>query len=465
MCAARHRRGWSVRDALGAVEGWDRDPDAAWACRASLVAWALAEPIGAPPADLRVRIADALASEVPDRGFSRIIGNPPFLEAKRMRTAEPGLRERLREGWPELRGAFDLYVPFAFRAMELAAPDGAVAMILPGKVLQARYAADLRRRWLDDWQLEVLVDLTRCAPRPFDSASVYPIVARVGRAQTGAARMARITAPDQIPAYATVDLPPMRAIGGDQPLFVPFDTWAPLQGLVAGPRLGAVARFVSTCSFHAKGLRERFVADHEPDDGGVPYLGGVSFAQRIELEPFRVRWAGGWLRADAWSACGALGNPLPDRDGVFARPKVIVAQHAIRPIAAMDPEGTWVTKDTYPVGWPIDPTWSLETLVAVLNSTVFAALYNTLFQGVLVGGETYHYLPAFLHQTPVPRDVSDIDPSAARALHDGTAEPGTWDRLDRQVAAAYGVVESDRQRMIDVHLARVGAPSPRESGR
>lgn len=462
VCAARLRAGWTVVDALAGVEGLDRDASAAWACKASLVQWALTGASGDPPADLRVHVADALAADVPGRGFSRVIGNPPFLEAKRMGAAEPGLRDRLRAAWPGLRGAFDLYVPFVLRAMEIVGPDGAVAMILPGKVLQARYATDLRRTWLDDWQLDALVDLTRCAPRPFDSASVYPIIARVGRTRIGTARMARIGSPSEVPAYQTVDLAPIRAIGGDQPLFVPFDTWSALGPLLAGPRLGAVARFVSTCSFHAKGLREQFIADREPEDGGYPYLGSTSYAHRIELDVFRARWAGGWIRAGAWSACRALGNALPDRDAVFARPKVIVAQHAIRPIAAMDPDGTWVTKDTYPVGWPIDPAWTLESLAAVLNSTVFAALYNTFFQGVLVGGETYHYLPAFLHQVPVPIDVSGVDRDAVRALHDGSAPAGTWDRVDRQVAAAYGVDESDRQRMIDVHLIRVGAPSPRE---
>src|SRR5690606_40893657 len=49
-------------------------------------------------------------------GVGAVVANPPYLEAKRMARAEPGLRERLREAFPELKGAFDLYM--AFRSEE-----------------------------------------------------------------------------------------------------------------------------------------------------------------------------------------------------------------------------------------------------------------------------------------------------------------------------------------------------------
>jgi len=76
--------------------------------------------------------------------------------------------------------------------------------------------------------------------------------------------------------------------------------------------------------------------------------------------------------------------------------------------AVADFEGRWVTKDVYPVGWPITPEWSLETLTAVMNSTVFTALYNTLYRGIVVGGETYHYLPAFLNRVPIPASIESV---------------------------------------------------------
>lgn len=451
LCRDRVARGWSPSEAVRSVEGWDRDPIAANACRAALKALGGGEPT--------VHIGDALAPVSPDGRrcdeprFDAVIMNPPFVEAKRMGD-EPGLRERLRSWFPAARGAFDLYVPFLWRAMGLVSEQGAVAAILPGKVLQARYAAELRRAWLTPpWHLRGLVDLTRCLPRPFPGTSVYPCIVHVSR-EAGPFVASRYVSPGHEDVAERVEVEALRRVGGEQPLFVPFASWSALAPLFALPRLGDAAHFVSTCSFHTRGLREQFVTAERPPTEAFRYLGGPSFAEQLELAPFRVRWAGWWIRADAWERAREQKNALPDREAVFARPKLVLAQHATRPIVAIDREG-FVTKDTYPVGWPTDPRWSLEALCAVVGSTVFAALYNTLFQGVLVGGDTYHYLPAFLHQVPVPADLTAIDAVAddIRALHD-REDPVRVERVDQAVARAYGVDEAARQRMSAVHLTR-----------
>ncbi len=458
LCKARIASGWSPARAVKAVEGWDRDPVAARACRAALDALGGGDPT--------IHVGDALAPTSPDglpcdeRRFAAVIMNPPFVEAKRMGD-EPGLRDRVRAWFPDARGAFDLYVLFLWRAMGLVLEQGSVAAILPGKVLQARYATDLRRAWLaPPWHLRGLIDLTRCLPRPFPGTSVYPCIVHVARAD-GPLVASRYLEPACEAVADHVDVAGLRMIGGEQPLFVPFPSWSALAPLFALPRLGSAAHFVAACSFHKKGLREQFITAVRPDGEAYPYLGGASFTHQLEIEPYRFRWAGSWIRGDAWEGARAQKSPLPDREGVFARPKLVLAQHATRPIVAIDREGRFVTKDTYPIGWPTDARWSLEALCAVLGSTVFAALYNTLFQGVLVGGDTYHYLPAFLHQVPVPADLSAIDAVAddVRSLHDGEAAPdaAVVERVDQAVARAYGVSEADRRLMIDVHLGRPAA--------
>lgn len=454
LCRARLARGWSPERAVGAVQGWDRDPAAAAACRSALRALGGGEPV--------VYVGDALAPTSPDGRpcgeprFDAVIMNPPFVEAKRMGD-EPGLRERLRAWFPDARGAFDLYVPFLWRAMGLVRNAGTVAAILPGKVLQARYAAPLRRAWLaEPWHLRTLIDLTRCQPRPFPGTSVYPCVVSVSRA-AGPLVASRYLRPENEEIAGQIDAEELRRIGGEQPLFVPFSTWPALAPLLSLPRLGEIAKFVSTCSFHHTGLREQFVTPTRPPGEAFRYLGGASFAGQLEVAPYRVRWGGWWISGAAWPGARAQKNALPDREAVFARPKLVLAQHATRPLVVIDRDG-FVTKDTYPVGRPTDPRWSLEATCAVLGSTVFAALYNTLFQGVLVGGDTYHYLPAFLHQVPVPRELTALDDVAdeVRALHVGgdSPDPDALERVDQAVARAYGVREADRQAMIEVHLTR-----------
>lgn len=468
VCDGLREAGVTTAAALAAVEGWDRDPVAAWLCRANLVRWALDQPVGPTPGPLAVVTTDALGDGRPReiRGVRRIVGNPPYLEAKRMGRAEPGLRERLVERFPQLHGAFDLYLAFVWLCLELVEPDGEVALILPNKVCQGRYAAGLRRALLgpDGPTLLAVTDLSRVAPRPFPGTGVYPAILHLGRRPaTAPVRVRRATTLGSLAREPWFDVPldTLRSVGGEWPIFVPFaETWPHLEPLFAGPRFRDVAEAVSTCSFHARGLRERHVFA-DPGGDRLPYLGLHSRARRTEVAPFRVRWDGGWIDYDQ-AELAARGNPLPPLDRVFRRPKVIWCQHALRMRAVADADGRWVTKDTYPVGWP--HTGSVFRLAAVLNSTVFTALYNTIYQGVVVGGETYHYLPAFLAHVPVPRwDHPELDraESIAASLHgDGDVDGLAWEALDRSVAAAYGVPEEGRRVMVEVHLRRVGAEVP-----
>lgn len=478
---ARRRAGWTTADALAHAEGWDRDPVAAWSCRAALVEWALRAPEGRVPGDLRVFTVDALGEGPPARlrdreppyarGVGLVLSNPPYLESKRMDRVAPGLKERLRARFPELRGAFDLYLAFCWAALDWTAEGGRMVLLLPNKVLQGRYAAGFRRRILDGGALVGLADLSRAKPRPFPGTGVYPVVLRLDRgaprtrfAARRFTRASELSEPVAHWPHASVEA--LRRVGGDHPIFAPFgETWPDLEPLLALPRFEDVAVAVSTCSFHARGLRERFVGPERPETHAFPYLGGPSRARRTEVAPFRIRWEGWWIRYDQEALKVRHGNPLPDLRRTFLRPKAIFCQHATRLRVWADFEGRWVTKDVYPVAWPVAPGWSLGKLVAVLQSTVFTALYNTFYQGVVCGGETYHYLPAFLRRVPVPRGdhpaLEGVEALVERLQEgEGEVDPVLWDRLDRAVAEAYGVDEAARRRMIEVHLLRVGAEAP-----
>lgn len=83
-------------------------------------------------------------------GFDVVVGNPPWVRnarieprAKRMLTERYALFRPHRDG-----AAFhqpDLSVAFFERAMQLASPEGVIALLMPAKILNAAYAAPLRR--------------------------------------------------------------------------------------------------------------------------------------------------------------------------------------------------------------------------------------------------------------------------------------------------------------------------------
>lgn len=124
--------------------------------------------------------ADVFASD----GFDLVVGNPPWLRSEEI---PPAMRRRLagRYRWWRSGGAYgnrpDLAVAFLERAVELARPGGAIALLVPAKLATAAYGAAARHALATTTTLSRVADLTDDPDAAFD-ATVYPlaIVARKG---------------------------------------------------------------------------------------------------------------------------------------------------------------------------------------------------------------------------------------------------------------------------------------------
>jgi hypothetical protein len=129
--------------------------------------------------------ADVFASE----GFDLVAGNPPWLRSEEV---PPAMRRRLagRYRWWRSGGAYgnrpDLAVAFLERAVELARPGGAIALLVPAKLATATYGAAARHALATTTTLSRVADLTGHPDAAFD-ATVYPlaIVARKERPPRG----------------------------------------------------------------------------------------------------------------------------------------------------------------------------------------------------------------------------------------------------------------------------------------
>jgi hypothetical protein len=109
-------------------------------------------------------------------GFDLVVGNPPWVRGERVPAQ---VREQLAARYPSWRagGAFghapDLAVAFVDRALELCAPGGVAALLVPAKLATSGYAAPLRRRLADDSALERVALLPEHAAS--FGAAVYPM--------------------------------------------------------------------------------------------------------------------------------------------------------------------------------------------------------------------------------------------------------------------------------------------------
>ncbi|MDQ3137055.1 MAG: Eco57I restriction-modification methylase domain-containing protein, partial [Gemmatimonadota bacterium] len=111
-------------------------------------------------------------------GFDVVAGNPPWLRAEEI-PADTRRRLEGRYRWWRGPGAGfsnrpDLAVAFIERAVELAAPGGVVALLVPNKLMTAGYGAAARHALAASTTLTHVADLTGQPGAAFD-ATVYPL--------------------------------------------------------------------------------------------------------------------------------------------------------------------------------------------------------------------------------------------------------------------------------------------------
>jgi len=117
-------------------------------------------------------------------GFDLVAGNPPWLRSEEIPLH---MRERLAgryRWWRSSTGSYgnrpDLAVAFLERSLELAAPSGIVAMLVPAKIASATYGVAARHSLASSTTLHAIANLTERGAE-FD-ATVYPMGIIAGKA-------------------------------------------------------------------------------------------------------------------------------------------------------------------------------------------------------------------------------------------------------------------------------------------
>jgi hypothetical protein len=139
-----------------------------------------------------VQFADVLARG----GFDLVLGNPPWVRAEAL---PPRVREALARRFRCWRGGGrgfahqpDLALAFVERGLELLAPGGTLAFLLPAKLATAGYAKALRMELAERHTLDLLADLAEDPAAAFDAAT-YPAALVVTRARPRPHHVVRLT--------------------------------------------------------------------------------------------------------------------------------------------------------------------------------------------------------------------------------------------------------------------------------
>ena len=454
---------------VGRLVGLDTHPEAVQAARTAL-SGAFRELLGTeiPPERCRIYLADPLSGDtlpqllerqgiwLPDApGRLLVLGNPPYVEAKRLsRETKRDLEARYPGA---VSGAPDLYLYFLHVCLGWMRPGDRLALVLPNKLLVNASARALRERLLDGGALDGLWLATDT--RAFGAAGVYPVVLFAGDAGAREAIVRRLsnttgTLQSSEPIAAPRDW--FRATEARAIFAPPADPLARQalgRLLHAATRLGDVLQIRWSVSFHRAGLREQYVTRTQPVSVHARrFLGGGAFSGNGEVTRYRLEWSGWWIDYDD-ERLRAEGNP-PPRLALFQQPKIAICQNARTLRAAYDDTGL-VLKDTFLCGIPADGEHPLgrhpRALIGLLCSRAAHFFFSHVFFGGHVGGGYLHFLQSFLVDLPVgvwdeatAAEVAEL----VRRREDAANEmewPKIEDQIERLVSEALGLTREERE--------------------
>lgn len=388
-----------------------------------------------------------------------VIGNPPYVEAKRL---DRDTKQRLTAAHPgALSGAPDLYLIFLHVCLGWLRAGDRLAFILPNKVLVNANARAARARLLADGTLAQVWFATQA--RIFPDAAVYPVVlfARGEGAPAVALRQIARTDAGLLPTPLGEAPHALFRQTGAQALF-PLPADPVLRALLVrllrhdGPRLGDACDIRWCVSFHRAGLREQYVRRDLPDSATRrPFLGGGAFTGNGEVTRYALRWAGWWIDYDE-ARLKAEGNTVPPL-ALFTQPKLVICQHGRTLRATYDESGV-VLKDTFLCGVPSSNLLPIShhprALAGVLNSALVHFFYAHVFYGGHVNGGYLHFLNTFLVDIPVGH-WTDATATALAALvqrREHGADDALEATIERLVAAAFALTADETaalQRWLD----------------
>ncbi|MCD5383457.1 N-6 DNA methylase [candidate division WOR-3 bacterium] len=342
-------------------------------------------------------------------GFDFVIGNPPYLEAKKM----PGeLKKVCRENFPEVaKGAFDLYFCFIKMALDLLNATGMFGYIIPNKVQVLKSARWLRKCILDNFSIEEIVDISNL--EIFKNISVYPILLFIKNQKKKDNRIRTYDSIDRLEKVKLGDYQPTEIKQNDFINTEDFIFYTLPQeniGLKIYEKMSSKHHFLKEyldirwgISFHKKGIINDFVFRKPVSLNPRPILGADISSRHSEVFQYQIRWNGFWIDYNEEKA-KKINNPFPPRR-IFETPKLIIRQNAEKLTVAVDSAGKWYLKDVLFSGRLTErakkESISLEFLAAVLNSRLLNYYYSILFKGGHVNNGYLHFLVSYLNTLPI----------------------------------------------------------------
>src|SRR3989344_5003405 len=375
-------------------------------------------------------------------GFDFVVGNPPYLEAKKM---DIGTKKLCMETCPNVaNGAFDLFVCFIDKGLRLLNTNGKLGYIFPNKFLIANYAKKMRGELLNKYTIKEIIDVSEC--EIFENVSVYPVIMIVQnkKPQNNLVKTAeKVASTEELndKSFSVSEIKQDVYKRDDLVFFIlPSDKKQnSILTKLLDDRYKTLDNYLImkwTISFHATGLREKFLFPEKPNSVFAKKLiGGKSFAGNDDINRYNLKWGGWWINYDEELARKHK-NQLPPKR-LFEQEKLIICQNSLRLRATYD-DKDYYCKDTFFVASLLEgrkKDFELKFFLAILNSKLLHYYYGNIYKGTHIAGGYLHYLIGYLYSLPVAEPTKKQQTNIVNLVNKllKTKEKDEFEKLDNKI--------------------------------
>lgn len=338
-----------------------------------------------------------------DGAFDVIVGNPPYIDSEWMTKHWPHERRYCAERYSYASGNWDIFCAFIGKAADLLRPRGTLSMIVPNKLMTARYASSVRRYLLERGQVELIRDYSAV---PVFPVAVYPIVFAFKQGTTGPTSYEKVTVRTRAKTAVGDAIAKELRIDGEEWRFegenIAGSSFVPLIKVARVNDAATVAE--------AYELKDLISDDFNPGEEDLKIVNSGT------IDPYVHHWGEKKLR---YLGRG-LTHPVlleADQGAYSARrvqqartPKILVANMTKRLEAIYDEDGKLLAAKSVNIVRPRCNPW---LLLAILNSDFMSRYYEQKFHGRKLSGGYLQIAPAALEQLPIP---GEIDSDTVKAI-------------------------------------------------
>lgn len=329
-------------------------------------------------------------------GFDVVIGNPPYINAMNMsKNFDESTREYLKNYYESAKGAYDLYLLFMEKGLQLLKSGGYLSFITPNKYLSASYAVGFRNFVLENCQLKQIVDLSQIIT--FTEASTYSIISLFEKTKDKNYSVQTLVPINN--DLSDLGRKKLKIMINDSRYLsiLPENIW----GYLLSDKLDLIKKIIkqstaltnyaeiSATSTAAEADTFSSLITSNYSESSFKIINTGTIDRYISLWGVKEIINKGKKILTPYLSFGT--NTFTDRRKIqYSSPKIIFAKIGLRPEAMLDINSEYASINTNCLYFPKHKI-PLKYFLAYVNSNLFHFIYNQFFGGLRMGGGYYQY--------------------------------------------------------------------------